>query len=292
VDEWDFRSPRGEEDVTGVDDFVGEHQDAEPTKALEIYTELILSLVSPTGMASSTTAAFDGFGSSSNGTTTIPLQKSATTTTTTTTPSEEANGLLLKVFLVFQEMKASGSDPDLACYNALLQACARAGDTTRSMDVMGHIQGDGFHPNNNSWREMLRCAVNARRSDIAEETWDMALSYYRKGGGGDDVGRMNGSGGAGGGRDRYPSHGEARWIPNVDAFEALIGAYTRHASVVKDREAKIILLVKVIQAYMEVVYGRIDDVRGLHHIDLDLLRNNLRVMSMVLKATTWVEKSI
>jgi len=292
-DELGHQSSMGEKDIADADAFVGEYE--EPTKALEIYTELILSLVSPTGMASPTTAAFDGFGSSSTSTTATPPQQSTTsttTTTTTTTPSEEANAFLLKVFLVFQEMKASGSDPDLACYNALLQACARAGDTTRSMDVMGRIQGDGFHPNNNSWREMLRCAAKARRSDIAEEIWAMALGYHRKGnsGGGEGVEMMESSGG--GGRDRYPQRGEARWIPNIDAFEALISAYIRHASVVKDREAKMTLLVKVIQAYVEVVQGRDDDVRGLNHVALDLLRNNPRVTSMILKATTSVEKSI
>merc|ERR1719148_38951 len=89
---------------------------------------------------------------------------------------------------------------------------------------------------------------------------------------------------------------ERKQVAQQDAERAkyiVIGAQQEKQTIItKDREAKIILLVKVIQAYMEVVYGRIDDVRGLHHIDLDLLRNNLRVMSMVLKATTWVEKSI
>jgi len=288
----DYRSSRGKEgDV--ADAIVGESEEAEPTKALEIYTELILSLVSPTTVAPTTTAAFDGFGSSatndgrsSNPNTTE--QQQATTTATTNAPAEEANALLVKVFLVFQEMKASGSDPDLACYNALLQACARAGDTARLMDVMQRIQGDGFHPNNKSWREMLRGAAKARRSDVAEEIWEMALGYGAGGG------RRRGAGaglseGGSGGRDRYSQRGEGRWVPNADAFEALIGAYIRHASVVK-REASTALLVRVIQAFMEVVEG--DDVRGLHHVDVDLVKKNLRVMSMLSKAATSVEKSI
>jgi len=281
-----------------------------PTKALEIYTELILTLLSPTTTTDVTTsspnaAAFDGFGSSSstrNGRSTsrsitetnTPQQQS---TTTTTRRSEEANSLLLKAFLVFQEMKASGSDPDLACYNALLQACAQAGDTDHLFDVMRRIQGDGFHPNAKSWREMLRGAAKARRSDVAEEVWEKALRY-----GGDSISDSSRWGHRF--TQRHHHHGgEEHWIPNVDAFEALISAYIRQASVVKvnDKEASIALLVKAIQAYMEVVEGGRDDdnndssgttCKGLHHIDVNLLRKNLRVMTMILKAVTAVERSV
>jgi pentatricopeptide repeat protein len=40
------------------------------------------------------------------------------------------------VFLVFGEMKARGLRPDRAAYNALLEACARAGAANRCFDVL------------------------------------------------------------------------------------------------------------------------------------------------------------
>lgn len=48
------------------------------------------------------------------------------------------------------------------------------------------------------------------------------------------------------------------------------------------------LLVKVIQVYVEVAEG--DDVRGLYYTDGDLLRKNLRAISMISNAITLVEK--
>lgn len=67
--------------------------------------------------------------------------------------------MLVKVFLVFQQMKASGATPDIACYNALLKACARAGEFHHGMRVMKGLQiMDDLHPNDESWQELLLAA--------------------------------------------------------------------------------------------------------------------------------------
>lgn len=57
---------------------------------------------------------------------------------------------------------------------------------------------------------------------------------------------------------------------------------------VKSNNTKMTLLVKVIQVYVEVAEG--DDVRGLYYTDGDLLRKNLRAISMISNAITLVEK--
>ena len=77
------------------------------TKAIEVYTELMMSLMEAAG-------------------------KQRNVRRTKESAHDDSNTLLLKVFLVFQQMRAAGAEPDLACYNVLLRACARAGDISRA----------------------------------------------------------------------------------------------------------------------------------------------------------------
>lgn len=215
----------------------------ERTIAIDLYTELILSLVSPT-------TSFDGVVSNN-----LTKEKKRSGNF-----QKEPNTLLVKAFLVFQEMKASGSSPDLACYNALLRACAQVGELSRLWDVMSRIRNDGFIPNNTSWKEMLRGAGNAKRSDVAEKVWMMALE-----------------------------NPDEPWIPSIDAFDLLITSYTRQACAVGSKKAKITLYLKVITAYMEVLQG--EKQRGLNYINADTLKRNQKIMTMVIRATIFVEKN-
>jgi pentatricopeptide repeat protein len=191
------------------------------TKAIEVYTELMRSLMKP---------------------------KYGT----------DSDSLLVKVFLVFQEMKAVGATPDLACYNALLRACARAGDFNMGKDVLQRIRNDGLHPNDTSWRELIRAAAKTRQSNLAESIWSTACEYR--------------------GDDDEP----ASWQPSPESFGALASAYLIHASFTENVEEKKQLYKKVITMYQDVAIGTQD--RRLHLIDRDSLQENPRSMLLVLQA--------
>ncbi|KAL3803972.1 hypothetical protein ACHAW5_001749 [Stephanodiscus triporus] len=79
--------------------------------------------------------------------------------------------MLAKVFLVFQMMRNAGATPDLACYNALLRACALSGDIEKAHDVLRRMKADGIEPTPNTWRGTLKAARKARRSDVADSIW-------------------------------------------------------------------------------------------------------------------------
>jgi len=217
---------------------------AERTKAIEIYTELILSL-------GSLTTPIKG----------NPRGKLATNKIASNNLHKESNALLVKVFLVFQEMKASGSDPDLTCYNALLRACAQVGEISRLWDVMRRLQCDGLFPDNTSWKEMLRGAAKARRSDVAEKVWIMAVE-----------------------------NSDEPWVPNIDSFDLLITSFIRHASVVKSKEAKMNLYLKVIDLYIATLQR--EEQRGLNNINVDSLKRNKKIMMMIMRGANFVERSL
>lgn len=188
-------------------------------KAIEVYTELIKSLMQGTDAKKHT----------------------------------DSNALLLKVFLVFQEMKAVGATADLACYNALLRACAQAGDVNKALDVIRRIRQDGLHPNDTSWRELIRAAGKARRSDVVEDMWTMALQYQ--------------------GDDDHP----VMWRPTAVSFGALASAYLRD-----DGNNKREMYQKVITMYKDVLLER--EERRLHLVGLEALHGNPRSMLLVLQA--------
>jgi len=201
------------------------------TKAIEVYTELMKSLMQTnTGKRKLAKQKYD----------------------------IDSKTLLVKVFLVFQEMKAVGATPDLACYNALLRACARAGDVDMAQDVLQRIRNDGLHPNDTSWRELIRAAAKTRQSDLAESMWSIALQYR--------------------GDDDEP----AMWEPTPESFGALASAYLLHASSTQDTELKKELCRKVITMYKDVLVGKED--RRLHLMGREALQENPRSMLLVLQA--------
>lgn len=208
--------------------------DDDSTKAIEVYTELMKSLMQ---------------GNSKTG-----KRKSFTKEKYET----DSNSLLVKVFLVFQEMKAVGATPDLACYNALLRACARAGDVNIAQDVLKRLRSDGLHPNDTSWRELIRAAVKTRQSDLAESMWSTALAYR--------------------GDDDEP----AIWQPSPESFGALASAYLVEAASTSDVEVKKKLYTKVITMYKDVAIGKED--RRLHLVGREALQENPRSMLLILQA--------
>lgn len=181
------------------------------------------------------------------------LMKSLTEESTTI---NNPNTQLLKVFLVFQEMKAAGAEPDLACYNALLRACARAGDLNHAMEVMRKIKDDGLIPNNTSWREALKTAEKARRSDLAEEIWRTGLEFHL---------------------ERKSAIG---WTPSVDSLAHLLSSYLREASDCGDNlDRQVILYKTVVKIYKDIMTGSIK-----RKVEKDDLLKSGRALGMVLRA--------
>ena len=83
---------------------------------------------------------------------------------------------LYQVSLVFQEMKAAGVEPDLACYNAMLKACANVGDVQRASEILESIRSsEDMDPNDKTWRHIIRAAGKANRIDVALSTWKVAI---------------------------------------------------------------------------------------------------------------------
>jgi len=237
-------------------------------KAIKVYTELMKSVMR--GTPKRVTAA------ASTSTTTVDLSSNEspnkqTTKWITKGDEEESTTLLFKVFLIYQEMKAAGAKPDLACYNALLRACARAGDIGRSQDVMDQIQSSGLEPNDRSWREMIRTAGKARRSDVAESTWEAALDYR-------------------GSNDEHKK--PVKWEPSVETFCALVFAYLRHASSLdpnNDQLQRQSLYEKVVFMYKDIL--KVNNRLGADMIDENRLHANKRTMLMVLRAVVVLENT-
>lgn len=125
--------------------------DSGSTKAVEVYTELMTSLSKVKPAAKKVT----------------PSLRSK---------SGDDTDELFRVSLVFQEMKAAGVEPDLACYNALLKSCAKSGDVDRALSVLDQIrEADEMEPNENTWNAVIRAAGKARRTDVALATWKSAV---------------------------------------------------------------------------------------------------------------------
>lgn len=74
------------------------------------------------------------------------------------------DNMLLKVFLVFQEMRNAGATPDVACYNSLLRACALSGDMAKAGDILRRMRADDIEPNRNTLRGALKATRKTGRS--------------------------------------------------------------------------------------------------------------------------------
>ena len=214
--------------------------------AIEVYTELMSSLLK-------------------TGTSPLTARKHKKRRVSKQQGQADSNAVLLRVFFVFQEMRAAGVQPDLACYNSLLRACSRSGDIGRMADVMKRIVADGLDPNDISWREIIKGAARAGRSDLAETYWDKALSYRAKG--------RN--------EDYVP------WRPNALAFEALADAYMREAAQAPSHSERLQLYAKVVSIYEDVLFS--EDERCMSDVDVFELHENQRVMLMVLRAAVSLE---
>ena len=174
------------------------------------------------------------------------------------------SSMLIKVFLVFQMMRNAGATPDLACYNALLRACAISGDIEKTEDVLRRMKADGIEPTSNTWRGTLKAARKARRSDVADFVWDAAVTYPNK-----DV---------------------APFTPQGSDVELLMSIYvTELGGISGDHALRNILNRKVISLYEGIVSK--SEERGLHHesLSVDEIEENQDFMLSVLRAAVSFE---
>mmetsp|Transcript_1077 Transcript_1077/g.1569 ORF Transcript_1077/g.1569 Transcript_1077/m.1569 type:complete len:1041 (+) Transcript_1077:254-3376(+) len=258
------------------------------TKAIELYTELMRSLMgSSSSFSSSSLDQNDKIAKIR----TSQQNERVSNFSRDIANINDAKTLLVKVFLVFQEMRDAGAKPDTACYNVLLGACARAGDFTRARDVLNKLMdSDDLEPTHVSWREMLRAASRSKTasSHLVEQVWNEASSY--RGSNGDRAGGGSGSSAGDSSNEDY-----VPWTPDVDAFEALVDSYIREASSPLEankngvrQSRRWALYEKVLEMYEDVVEKR-EEPRGMAYVDKLELQESPRVMLNVLKAAVSLE---
>lgn len=165
---------------------------------------------------------------------------------------------ILNVFLVFQEMKAAGAEPDIAAYNALLLACSRAGDVERAKDVLSRLKSEGLDPNDTSWMHLLKTAAVAGRSDFASSMWNYALNYY-------------------GHNKDYMC-----WHPSLQSFQRLVDAHMRDAERTTSLRRKRLLYGNVIFYYKSVALQL--DTGAMSEISIAEIHENQRTVLQLLTA--------
>ena len=175
------------------------------------------------------------------------------------------DNMLLNVFLVFQEMRNAGATPDVACYNTLLRACTLSGDIEKAQDVLQRMATDGVEPTRNTWRGTLKAARKAKRSDIADLIWDIAVRHQSKD------------------KDYIP------FVPTLSDVELLMTVYVNELGSTNDHEVRSVLNRKIIKLYEGIV--SMSDERGLHHVSssLDEVESNEAFMFAVLRASVSIE---
>jgi len=59
---------------------------------------------------------------------------------------QQRHNELFRLYLVFQEMRTAGIQPDAATYNTLIHACTGAGDLEKAFEAIQEMQADGLAP--------------------------------------------------------------------------------------------------------------------------------------------------
>lgn len=215
------------------------------TSAVEVYTELMKSLLQ-TSRSKETSCDKESH----------------------PTHSSDGSKELYRVSLVFQEMKAAGVEPDLACYNALLKSCANAGDVNRAAEILEQIRNsDGMDPNDNTWREIIRAAGKANRVDIALSTWKVAIKELNE-------------------AESIPSH-ESRL--SAESAVALLEALIKGSSNADiDRHTQIRLYNLVANVCEAVISG--SSYLGMNLVDRQNVLENPQAMVIFLQALVTLEK--
>ncbi|KAL7557805.1 hypothetical protein ACA910_003849 [Epithemia clementina (nom. ined.)] len=285
--DWAVRSMMSMDDDKDVGGHVNE---TSGTKAIEVYTELMLSLI-----ATKSTKQQRPTKSGGKGHPRAPDQASSDQWENRDTRKENNSAILVKVFLVFQQMKASGAVPDIACYNAILKACARAGEFDHAMRIMNEILShDDLEPNDNSWRELLKAASYLRRSDLAVQVWRQGLTYQAHTPMGKSKGqsKTNATSGHAKGRSISDNNNNG-WVPSIASFAEFLSAFLRESELTTDPQKRMELLISVVQYYCKILLYNTNimnaeegdnDSDGMHLIDRTRLLNSRHTLLLILRA--------
>jgi pentatricopeptide repeat protein len=67
---------------------------------------------------------------------------------------------LFRLYLVFQEMRMAGIQPDAAIYNTLINACAGAGDLEKAFEAIEEMQADGLAPDVITYTSLIKACAS------------------------------------------------------------------------------------------------------------------------------------
>lgn len=82
---------------------------------------------------------------------------------------------LFRLYLVFQEMRASGIKPDTGVFNTLINACAVAGDIEKALETVQVMQSEGISPDVITYTSLIKaCVINggSKVTSIAEDLFE------------------------------------------------------------------------------------------------------------------------
>jgi pentatricopeptide repeat protein len=180
---------------------------------------------------------------------------------------------LFRVSLVFQEMKSAGVEPDLACYNVMLTACAKSGDVDRAMEVLDQIRAsDEMEPNEMTWDSIIRAAGKAGRSDVALAMWKNSVEDHL-------VGRKD---------DRRSSR---RRHLNDQSLAALISALIQNAEEGNmDRLTEVRLYQLVVKIWESIASK--SEFLGMNLVNKERILENTRIMGAFLHAIVSLENFV
>jgi len=81
---------------------------------------------------------------------------------------------LFRLYLVFQDMRISGAQPDTSTYNTLINSCASAGDIERALETVQAMQDEGVSPDVITYTSLIKaCSIKGGVDSLrlAEETF-------------------------------------------------------------------------------------------------------------------------
>ena len=82
---------------------------------------------------------------------------------------------LFRLYLVFQEMRMAGIQPDAAIYNTLINACAGAGDLEKAFEAIEEMQADGLAPDVITYTSLIKACgsiLGHKAVSAAEEIFE------------------------------------------------------------------------------------------------------------------------
>lgn len=217
--------------------------DSGATKAVEVYTELMTSLSQ------------------------VPRGKRGKRKSNNADSNE-----LFRVSLVFQEMKCAGVEPDLACYNTILKACAKSGDVERAVEILDQIRAsEDLEPNEITWNAIIRAAGKAGRSDVALSMWQSAVKAA--------IGR------------KEENRSSMRRNLSDRSLGALISALIQGAEDVNIDRLTEVRLYQLVVKIWESIDSK-SEFLGMDLVNRDLILQNARIMGAFLHAVVSLENFV